>query len=61
VYFAPSIGCREMRFHSVKRGIFGWTIAETDRAVESYEPGPPSPVLFTIPAGYREVASILRP
>ena len=60
VYFAPSIGCQEMRFHMVKRGLFGWKTGESDMVVDSYVLGPPAQSLFAIPRGYRQVPSILR-
>ena len=59
VYFAPSIGCQDMRFHMVQRGFFGWITDEYDMVVDSYVLGPPSPILFAIPGGYRQVPSIL--
>jgi hypothetical protein len=59
IYFAPSIGCQELRFHMFKRGWFGWITAEYDKVVDSYVLGPPSPNLFAIPSGYRQVPSIL--
>jgi hypothetical protein len=61
VYFAPSIGCVQMRFQMVMRGLFGWKTAEYEMVVDSYEIGPPSSSLFAVPTGYRQVASILRP
>ena len=61
VYFAPSIGCVQMRFQMVMRGLFGWKAAEYEMVVDSYEIGPPSSTLFTVPSGYRQVASIHRP
>lgn len=59
-YFAPSIGCQDMRFHMVKRSLFGWITAESDMVVDSYVLGPPAPNLFAIPSGYKEVPSILQ-
>jgi hypothetical protein len=60
VYFAPSIGCQDMRFHMVKRGLFGWITAEYDMVVDSYVLGPPARSLFAIPSGYKQVPSILQ-
>jgi hypothetical protein len=57
-YFAPSIGCQEMRFHEEFRGIFGFRTAEYDRVVDSYEIGPPAPNLFRVPTGFKLVTSI---
>jgi hypothetical protein len=59
-YFAPSIGCQDMRFHMVKRGLFGWITAEYDMVVDAYVLGPPARSLFAIPSGYRQVPSILQ-
>jgi hypothetical protein len=59
VYFAPSIGCQEMQLQSVTRGVFGWKISGYDMRVDSYEIGPPASSLFDLPAGYKQVASIL--
>lgn len=59
IYFAPSIGCQDLRSHIFTRGIFGWMAAEYDKVVDSYVLGPPSPNLFAIPSGYRQVQSIL--
>jgi hypothetical protein len=59
IYFAPSIGCQDLRFHMVKRGLFGWITAESDKVVDSYVLGPPSASLFVLPNGYRQVPSIL--
>lgn len=61
VYFAPSIGCQEMRFQMVMRGLFGREIAKYEMVVDSYEIGPPSSKLFTLPAGYKQATSILHP
>jgi hypothetical protein len=57
-YFAPSIGCEMMLFREVARGILGWKTAEYERVVDSYEIGPPSKSLFTIPNGFKLVTSI---
>jgi hypothetical protein len=61
VYFAPSIGCQQMRFQMVMRGFFRWKTAEYEMVVDSYEIGPPASSLFTLPTGYRQIDSILRP
>jgi hypothetical protein len=60
VYFAPSLGCQMMRFHEDFQGILGFTTAEYDKVVDSYEIGPPSPNLFKVPSGFKQVASISR-
>jgi hypothetical protein len=56
VYFAPSIGCQQFRFMTWMPGFWGWTTARYELVVESYEAGPPSSSLFTIPGGYREIS-----
>jgi hypothetical protein len=61
VYLAPSLGCQQMRFRMAKRGFLGWKTAEYEMVVDSYDLGPPSSSLFTVPAGYSQVTSILRP
>jgi hypothetical protein len=61
VYFAPSIGCEVMRFQMVMRGFLGWETAKEESVVDSYEIGPPSLQLFTVPNGYKQVTSILHP
>lgn len=61
VYFAPSLGCQQMRFQMVMRGFLGLKKEQYEMVVDSYEIGPPSPNLFTVPAGYTQVESILRP
>jgi hypothetical protein len=61
IHFAPSIGCQPMRFHMVRRGLFGWKTAEYERVVDSYVLGPPAASLFSVPTGYKRVASILQP
>jgi hypothetical protein len=61
VYFAPSIGCGVMRFQMVMRNFFGWETAKSEEEVDSYEICPPSSQLFTVPAGYKQVTSILQP
>jgi len=58
-YFAPSIGCQPMRSHSVTRGVLGWKTSEYDMTVDSYQIGRPASILFDVPAGYTQVASIL--
>jgi hypothetical protein len=59
-YFAPSIGCQNMRFQMIKRGLLGWITAEYDMVVDSYVLGPPARSLFAVPTGYRQVPSILQ-
>jgi len=56
-YFAPSIGCQEMRSQFVMRGVLGFKTSEYDMTVDSYEIGPPASGLFKVPAGYKQVAS----
>jgi hypothetical protein len=60
IYFAPSIGCQEMKFQMVMRGLFSWITAEYDMVVDSYALGPPAQSLFAVPTGYRQVPSILQ-
>ncbi len=59
IFFAPTIGCQDLRFHMVKRGLFGWITAESDKVVDSYVLGSPSTSLFAVPNDYRQVPSIL--
>lgn len=59
IYFAPSIGCQTMRDQMVMRGAFGWKTGEADTVVDAYELGPPDSGLYTVPAGYKRVDSIL--
>jgi hypothetical protein len=56
VYFAPSIGCQQVRFKMLTRGLFGLPRSIYHRVVESYELRPPAEILFAIPAGYRHVS-----
>jgi len=58
VYFAPSIGCQDMRFHMTKRDELGHKMAELDKIVDSYELAVPKEDLFQIPSGYKRVATI---
>jgi hypothetical protein len=39
---------------TVMRGFWGWTVAKYEMIVDSYEIGPPSGNLFTIPAEYKQ-------
>jgi hypothetical protein len=58
VYFAPSIGCQQMRFQMVKRDRSGRITAESYMVVDSYVLGPPDPDLYSVPTAYKQVPSI---
>ncbi len=59
VYFAPSIGCQQMSFKMVTRGFLGLVTSQYHMVVDSYTLGPPEANLFRVPAGYKEVPSIV--
>ena len=55
VYFAPSLGCEQMRFQMSMRTFLGWKKAQYEMVVDSFELGAPERRLFMVPSGYRRV------
>ena len=55
LYFAPSIGCQELRFQQINHNAVGIPTYIHLRVVDSYLLGAPDPKLFSIPEGYRQV------
>ena len=58
IYFAPSVGCQQISFEMVRRGFLGLVAEEYDLIVDSYVLGPPAASLYSVPAEYKQVASI---
>jgi len=58
VYFAPSLGCQQMRLQLSMRTFFGVKKAQYEMVVDSLELGAPERRLFTVPSGFRRVDSI---
>jgi hypothetical protein len=56
VDFAPSLGCQSLRFSMIRRGLLGWPTTKHLLEVVSYKLGPPSPDLFAVPRGFRQVS-----
>jgi hypothetical protein len=55
LYFAPSIGCQELRFQQTNHNAVGIPTYVHLRVVDSYALGAPDPKLFSIPEGYQQV------
>ncbi|HEY3739998.1 MAG TPA: hypothetical protein VGL53_09145 [Bryobacteraceae bacterium] len=55
VFFAPSLGCEQLRSLMWRQNHFGLRTAYSERVVDSFELGAPSPTLFAVPRGFTRV------